>query len=83
MTEAPTSQDDFFQEGNEPTDVKSARIQDLERQVFDLMSLAKAGRALHNILEPPHLFEVTLAVVAEKLSPGPLALFMYDEIRKG
>ncbi|MFT5239892.1 MAG: diguanylate cyclase (GGDEF)-like protein [Candidatus Promineifilaceae bacterium] len=82
MNEPPTSHNDFFQQADEPTDAKSVRIQDLERQVFDLMSLVKAGRALHNILEPPHLFEVTLAVVAEKLSAGPLALFMYDETSK-
>lgn len=54
------------------------RLEQLERQVFDLNSLIMAGRALHNILEPEKLYEVLLAIVAEKLESGPMALFVYD-----
>ncbi|MCE9616273.1 MAG: diguanylate cyclase [Lentisphaerae bacterium] len=56
-----------------------SRVRQLERHVFDLTSLLTAGRALHNILNPDKLYEVLVAIVAEKLEAGPLALFMYDE----
>lgn len=58
-------------------------IRQLERQVFDLTSLLTAGRALHNILVPEKLYEVLVAIVAEKLETGPLALFIYDEAGHG
>jgi diguanylate cyclase (GGDEF)-like protein len=57
----------------------ATRLRDLERQVFDLNSLLTAGRALHNILVPEKLYDVLLAIVAEKLDTGPLALFLFDE----
>ncbi|MDA1044444.1 MAG: diguanylate cyclase, partial [Verrucomicrobia bacterium] len=82
MSDVIKIQDDFFKEPGEVLDLEADRLRVLERQVFDLISLVKAGRALHNILDPPHLYDVTLAVVSEKLSAGPLALFMYDESRK-
>ncbi len=47
--------------------------------MFDLTSLLTAGRALHNILEPAKLYEVLVAIVAEKLECGPIALFVYEE----
>lgn len=42
-------------------------------------SLLTAGRALHNILNPEKLYEVLLAIVADKINAGPLALFIYGE----
>ncbi|MDA0989274.1 MAG: diguanylate cyclase [Verrucomicrobia bacterium] len=54
------------------------QINDLERQVFDLTSLLTAGRAMHNILVPSELYAVLVAMVAEKLEAGPMALFCYD-----
>ncbi len=71
----------LFPDGEDSAQDTELRIRELERQIFDLMSLVKAGRALHNIVDPPHLYEVTLAVVAEKLSSGPLSLFRYDKER--
>lgn len=57
----------------------TTHIHQLERQVFDLTSLLTSGRALHNILVPDKLYEVLLAIVAEKLDAGPIALFIYDD----
>ncbi len=36
---------------------------------------------MHSILDPDELYEVLVAIVAEKLESGPMALFIYDRSR--
>lgn len=60
----------------------SDQVQHLERRIFDLTSLLTAGRALHNILVPEDLYTVLIAMVAEKLDAGPMALYIYDKETK-
>lgn len=54
-----------------------SHVKTLDRQVFDLSSLIKAGRAMSNILSPDHLYSVFVGIVREKLHSNSLALFIY------
>ena len=65
---------------NTPTEDEhgSEAVRELERRIFELSSLVKAGRALYSILSPSELYDVILAIIAEKLQAGPMALFRFD-----
>lgn len=64
-----------------PQDPEGAReqISTLDKRVFDLQALLKAGEALHNKTEVEALYELVIAMVRERAVTDQVALIVHDE----